>query len=119
MRDLVLLVILRHQRAGDGHLAATDVGVRVDGAGHDYAAAQVILLVDTRLGGGRHDAAVHDIDVANLSVHIVRGVVDLAAGQLDHHCAGLTFTGRLRWRPGRWRRSAAVSGRDFSWAGRR
>ena len=52
MRDLVLLVILRHQRAGDRHLAAADVGVRVDGAGHHDLAREVVLLVDACLRRG-------------------------------------------------------------------
>ena len=48
--DLVPDVILGHQHAGDRHLAAADVGVRVDGAGHHDAAVQVVFLVDARLG---------------------------------------------------------------------
>jgi hypothetical protein len=36
----------------DGDLAAADVGVRVDGAGHHDAALEIIFLVDARLGRG-------------------------------------------------------------------
>ena len=36
-------VVLRQQGAGDINLAAADVGVRVDGAGHDHLTAQIDL----------------------------------------------------------------------------
>ena len=84
-RDLVAHVVLRHQHAGDGDLAAADVGVRVDAAGHDDAAVEVIFRDRPARWSRRHDAAVADVDVANLAVDAVAGIVDLAAGQLDEH----------------------------------
>ena len=76
------------QHAGDGHLAAADMGVRVDGAGHHHAALHVVGLSATRRRLGAHDLAILDIDVADLAAHFVGGVVDLAAGKLDHHGDG-------------------------------
>ena len=84
-RDSWPLVVLGHQHARDVDLAAADVGVQVDAAGHDDAAVQRILLIDLRFGGGRDDAAVRDVDVAHLAVDAVRGIVDFAAGELDQH----------------------------------
>ncbi len=37
------------------------------------------------VGAGRYDAAVADVDVANLTVDAVGGIVDLTAGKLDQH----------------------------------
>ena len=112
-RDLVLHVILRHQHAGDGHLAAADMGVRVDGAGHDDAALHVVVVVDARVRPGRDDPAVLDIDVAHLAAHPVGGVVDFAAGQLDQHGVGDSgLRGPLRWPRARRRRAADRRGRD-------
>ena len=45
-RDFLAEVILRHQHAADGDLAAADVGMRVDSAGHDHRAIERIFLVD-------------------------------------------------------------------------
>ena len=86
--DLVVLVVLRHQRARDRDLAAADVGVRVDGARHDDLAAEVVLLVDARFRRRGHDAAVGDVDVAHLAVHAIGRVVQFSARQLDHHRNG-------------------------------
>ncbi len=83
--DLVLHVILRDHHAGDGHLAAADMGVRVDGAGHHHAALHVVGLCHAPVGRCPHDPPVLDIDVADLAAHLVGGVIDFAAGQLDHH----------------------------------
>ena len=84
-RDLVLHVIFGHQHAGDGHLAAADMGVRVDGAGHHHAAFQIVGLRHAPVGRGSDDLAVLDIDVADLAAHLVGGVIDFAAGELDDH----------------------------------
>ena len=84
-RDLVALVVLGQHHAPDRHLAAADVGVRVDGAGHDHPAAQVVLLVDARVRVAGDDHAVADVDVADLAVHAVGRVVDPSAGELGEH----------------------------------
>ncbi len=82
-------MVLRQQHAGDGHLAAADMGVRVDGAGHDDPALHVVGRVGPGVRLGGDDLAVLDIDVADLAAHFVGGIVDLAAGQLDEHGLGL------------------------------
>ncbi len=81
--DRIAAMILGQQRAGDGHLAAADMGVRVDGARHNDLARDVVGLVGARLRPGRNDLAVLDIDVAHGPAHIVGGVINPAAGQLD------------------------------------
>ena len=80
-----MLVILRHQHPADRHLAAADVRVRVDGAGHDDAAVQRVFLTTLLVGIGGDDAAVADIDIADDAVDAVGRVVDFSAGELDQH----------------------------------
>ena len=84
-RDFMADMILRHQHAGDRDLAAADVRVRVDAARHHDAAVQRIFLIDLGIRCGRDDAAVLDVDIANLAIDPVRGIVDFAAGKLDEH----------------------------------
>ena len=84
--DLVLHVVLGDHHAGDGHLAAADMGVRVDGAGHHHPALHVVVLRHAPVGRRGHDLSVLDIDVADLAAHFVGGVIDFAAGKLDRHC---------------------------------
>ena len=107
-RDLVLDVVLGQQHAGDGHLAAADMGVRVDGARHHHAALDVVFSRDATVRRGGHDLAVLDIDVANLAAHLVDGVVDFAAGKLDDHGGGNSgLRAPLRWRRAHRRRGEA------------
>ena len=87
-RDRIAAMVLRQQRAGDGHLAAADMRVRVDGASHHDLARDVVGLVGARIGPRRYDLAVLDIDVAHGPAHIVGGVINPAAGQLDQHGVG-------------------------------
>ena len=81
-------MVFRQQHAGDGHLAAADMGVRVDGAGHDDPAFHIVGRVYPSVRLGRDYLAVLNIDVADLAAHFVGGVVDFAAGQLDQHVMG-------------------------------
>ena len=85
-RHFVALVVLGQQHAADGDLAAADVAVRIDGAGHDDAAAERILLIDARAGRRRRDdAAVLGVNIADLAVDPVHRVIDFSAGKLDEH----------------------------------
>ena len=84
-RDFMADVVLGKQHAGDRHLAAADVGMRIDAAGHDDPAMQRVFLIDLRVRLGRDDAAILDEDVANFAVDAVCGVVDFAASELDEH----------------------------------
>src|SRR5665648_209505 len=83
--DRIALMVLGQKHAGDGHLTAADMGMRVDGAGHDHLAAHVIGLVGLSVGHAGKDFAVLHIDVAHLARHLIRGIVDLAARQFDQH----------------------------------
>ena len=78
-------MILRHQHARDGDLAAADVRVRVDAARHHDSAVQRVLVGHSGIGRGRNDAAVLDEDIADLAVDTVLGIVDFAAGELGEH----------------------------------
>ena len=95
-RHLVLHVVFGDQHAGDGHLAAADMGVRIDGACHHHAAFQIVGLRHAPVGRSRHDLAVLDIDVANLAAHLVGGVVDLSAREPDDHVLETPLTAQLR-----------------------
>ena len=109
--DGIAAMILGQQHAGDGHLAAADMGMRVDGAGHDDAALHVIGRVRPGVGLGGDDLAVLDIDVADFAAHLVGGVVDFAAGQLDEHGYGSRPIAALRWPKARRRRPEDPPGR--------
>jgi len=78
-------MILGQQHAGDGHLAAADMGVRVDGARHHDPALDVVGLISLGIRSGRNDLAVLDIDVANIAADLVGGIVNFAASELDEH----------------------------------
>ncbi len=67
--------ILLHQQAGEVHLAAGDVAVQVDAAGHDDIAVQVVFLIGG-LVGRRDDAAIQYLDVARDRI--------LAIGRVEH-----------------------------------
>ena len=84
-RHFMAKVIFRHQHAGDGDLAAADMRMGIDAAGHDDAAMQRIFLIDLRAGGRRYDAAVLHENIADFAIDPVHGIVDLAASQLDEH----------------------------------
>ncbi len=85
-RDRIVLVVLRQHHTADGHLAAADVAVRIDGAGHDDTAVKRILPIDARAGWRRSDdAAVLGVDVAHLAVDPIHRVIDFSAGELDEH----------------------------------
>ena len=86
VRHLVLDVVLWQQHAGDGHFAAADMRVRVDGAGHHHTAFQVVALVDAHARARRgNDLPVLDEDVAHLAAHLVGRVIDFAACEFDQH----------------------------------
>ena len=87
-RDLVFQMVFGHHHAGDGHLAAADMGVGVDGAGHHDLAFEIVRLVDAGVGLGCDDLSVLDINVADLAAHFIGGVVDFSAGKLDQHGMG-------------------------------
>ena len=78
-------MVLGQQHAGDGHLAAADMRVRVDGAGHYDFALDVVGLIGLAIGLGGDDLAIQDIDVADFAADLVGGIVDLAARELDEH----------------------------------
>src|SRR5205823_3148052 len=72
--------------AGDVDLAATDMAVQVDPAGHDDLAGKVQGLVcGPTVGGCCHDAAVLKPEVANFSIDAVDRVVGPAVRQLQQH----------------------------------
>ena len=80
-------MVFRQQVAGDGDLAAANMGVHVDGAGHDDLAPAVEFLIRLRsvslmMGD---DAPVTHEDVADFAIDAMRGVVNLAAGQFGQH----------------------------------
>ena len=70
---------------GDGDLAAADVRVRIDAAGHDHAAMERIFLINLGARFRRDDAAVADEDIASLAIDPVDRVIDFAACELDEH----------------------------------
>src|SRR5690606_37694932 len=84
----VAAMILGQHEAGDVDLAAADMGVHVDGAGHDDLAAQVVFLRHGFAVGRRcDDAAVTDKNVHDLAIDLVRRIVDPATAKLDQHDA--------------------------------
>ncbi len=105
-------MVLGQHRAGDVELSAADVGVHVDGTGHDHPAGQVVVVVDRFIGGrGGDDPPVAQIQIADLAVHAVGGIVDPAALEPDQHRARPSRSRRRSRRaPGpRWgARSAAA-----------
>ena len=78
-------MVLGQKHAGNGHLAAADMSVRVDGSRHHDPALDVVGLVGLGVWLRRDDLAVLDVDVANLAADLVGGVVNLAARELDEH----------------------------------
>ena len=83
--DQIAQMVFGKQHAGDGHLAAADMRVGVDGPGHHHLAFEVVCLVGLGVGPRRYDLAVLDIEVADLARHLVRGIVDFTAHQFDQH----------------------------------
>ena len=75
----------RQQQAGGVHVAAGDVGMDVDGAGHHDQAVAVDRLVGAAFRRRNDDTAL-DEDVANL-VATVRRVDDMASLQTHQHDA--------------------------------
>ena len=71
---------LRQQQARRVHIAAGDVRVNVDGAGHDDMARAVDLLVGLAASRRRDDAAVLQPDVAD-AILARRRIDDMAATQ--------------------------------------
>ena len=75
-------VVFGHQQPRQVHLAAADVGVHVDAAGHHHAAAGIDLLVERFCrSGGCDDAAVTHCQVAPLPRVVMHRVDDQAAAQ--------------------------------------
>src|SRR5690606_36981444 len=110
----------QHQ-ARQVHLAAADVGVQVDAAGHHHAAGEVVFGVDLVLRVQGDDAAVADADVAELAVDAVGGVVDAPALEPDRrHCAPSFAAAPLVRRATSARATSATVGRPSSrtaWSG--
>ena len=77
-------MVLGHHRAGEVDLAAGDMAVDVDAAGHDDLAREVEALIDADIGPGRcGDAAVADMEIRHLAAPFVAGVEDAPAAELD------------------------------------
>ncbi len=77
---------LRHQLAPEGDVGTGDMGVHVDGAGHDDLAADVVDLVGLAAFGLGDDAVVLDEEIADF-VAVMDGIDDAAAFELDEHQA--------------------------------
>ena len=71
---------LGQQQPRGVHVAAGDMGMDVDGAGHDDMAGDVMRLVGLAPVRARDDAAVLEPDVAD-GVGPVDGIDDMAAAQ--------------------------------------
>jgi len=94
-------MVAEHQRARQVHLAAADVAVDVDAAGHDDAAGELDGLVELRARPGIvDDAPVADVEVAGDALGRIipgrdlREVITAIERQL-----GVNLT--IRWAPGR------------------
>ncbi len=84
-RHRVAPVVLGQQQAGDVQLAAADVGVQVDGAGHHHLAGEIDLGVDDGVGAGiGDDAAVRHKEIPHHAVDAVGRVVEATALKPQH-----------------------------------
>ena len=83
-RYRMVRVVFGQQHARQIHLAAADVGVDVDAAGHDHTAADIVGLCD-RVGVDRrrHDTVRTEVQRSNFSVNTVCGVVDATTVELN------------------------------------
>ncbi|EEF21831.1 conserved hypothetical protein [Ricinus communis] len=70
-------------------LAAADVRMQIDAARHHDHALRIVVAIDGAVGGRVDDAAIADIEVAQLAVDAVRGIVDAAASESRDAHAGL------------------------------
>ena len=83
-------VVFGQQQPGQVHLAAADVGVQVDAAGHGDAAADVDGFVRRLAGRQPVDAPVAHDEIAHVTVDAVGRVVQAATVQPDRaHAAAL------------------------------
>ena len=78
------VMVFRQQQARRVHVRAGDVGMDVDGAGHDDLADRIVGRVGAPAWGRIDDAAVAHPDVAD-AVAIVGRIDDAAAGDADQH----------------------------------
>src|SRR5262245_48476406 len=94
-------VLAHHKGARKVHLAATDVAVNIDSAGHDDTAGNVDDLPDFRTRPRvRGNAAIADVDIADDVVAAVGGIEDAAAGELHiGHAVVCSFASVPRMRP--------------------
>ena len=78
-------MLLGQHHPRDVDLAAADMAVHVDPAGHHDLAGELDHLVRPAVGRRRHDAAVLDPQIHHLAVDAVERIVDRAAGELRDH----------------------------------
>lgn len=84
-RERILAVVLRQQRPRNVQFAAADVRMQVDGAAHHHAAGEIDVAIDSRIRPWcGHDAAILDIEIADLAIDAVRRVVDPAILKPQH-----------------------------------
>ena len=91
-------MVFRQQRPRDIDLAAADMGVHVDSAGHDDAPPAIDFLGDSFLGRGRrNDTAVPHEDVLHHAVDAMLRIIDTTASELDQpHLRPPLPAGKLR-----------------------
>ena len=79
-------LVLREHGAGNVDLAPADMGVQIDGPGHDQLAGEVIGALRSLPGGRRgEDLSIAQIEVADLAVDPLRRVVQSAADEFGQH----------------------------------
>lgn len=75
-RHAVDAVIFRQQGASDVDLAAADMGMQVDGAGHHHAPGEVDFRIDHRIRAGvGDDMAILNVKIAHQAVDAMGGIV--------------------------------------------
>ena len=77
---------LGHQLPAEGHIAARDVRMHIDGAGHDDLARDVMNFVGLASVRLFDDAPVFQVEISD-GIAIVRGIDDTAALKLYEHQA--------------------------------
>ena len=98
MGAFMAAMVLGHQGAGEIHLAAGDMAVDVDAAGHDDLAGEIEALIDADIGAGSAaDAPVTDIEIRRLAAPLVGGIEDAPAAELDESHALSFASAAMAW----------------------
>lgn len=77
----MVTVIFGQHGACDVDLAAANVGMKVDGAGHDHLPAKVKFLLDALLfARSMHQFSIADEQIPFLAIDLIGRIVDSSAG---------------------------------------